>query len=250
MSSTLFRFQQALVNLFSRRKVSDQPILVAPLEPGLPVTEPITKEDEELTQFYLFNKLGYQRVTYSRHYRREYDIRGNLVNEEFLPKFDDETIVDILKKLRSGIFGIISDIGQFTVELSEDPSNWGTLAPYIWYNILLGPYIYGKSIQGRYNTSQDQFDPYDENDDVPAQAAILPPIDNYEFARMTYMNGLIVCIFKGPPESFAVIKYKDPPEETIVDYLRQQRKLWDTPTTAFELLVFHNLLVPYVFGKR
>ena len=246
MSETLFPRQRAI-------SVSEPASASAPLEPGYETPQQLTDAESEEVRYALFNKPGYQRVTWSRHYRREYDIRDKLLKEEFIPKLSDATIEAALRKLRSTIFPLVENQPPALIELGNDPETWGSVTDQIWYNILLGPFIYGKArSNARYDTREDQFDAYDAEDDVPAETVVEPAVEQAGNAEMLYWENVIMCghDIGGGNEKFFIITHQEPTESNKVDYLRRQRKLFDTENDAFLLVLYHNLLVPYVFGKR
>jgi hypothetical protein len=244
-------------------------------------SEPSVSEREKIfIEGVLFSKSGQPRVTYSRHFRRSYTNTNDADNafqnrfqqksEEFIPTLSKEGIVAALKKLRSEIFPLIIDFPLRQTrpsvrsrrtpgsnrsaiwEFGSDPEYWGLYTPYLMYNVLLGPYEYGTQLSGtQYITNEDQVEEFDPNLQVPAEMTVEPPQDWSGNAQMFYRQQVITCRHDvgTPNEKYFTIQYQDPPEDVIVAYLRKKRKEYDQNDEQFMFVLFHNLLVPYVFGK-
>jgi hypothetical protein len=221
--------------------------IISRLRPNTPPTE--FEIDE--TAGWLFNKGGnFQRETYSRHYRRTFRVDNTITKEEFIPTLPERGIVEALKKLRSGVLPLVVDLPPALYTLSADPTTWGLMYEYIWSNILLGPFIYGKQRSGkRYYHNEDQFEVYDKTEDEPAEITVQPSIDRQGDAKMMYWEKVIMCAHKPrtPQATYFVVEYEIPSEEKVVDYIRYMRN--QNSTVRFLNILYHNLLVPYVFGK-
>lgn len=223
-------------------------ILTLGIRPRFRPNTPPTREEREETEGWLFSKANFVRTTYSRHYVRMWV--GNVVSattERYIPRLPESGIVGALKKLRSGILSKIDRFDPGVYKLSDDPETWGYLKDYIWYNILLGPYEWNRPRSGKqYVTAEDQFDMYDPSIDVPAEMTIEASTDPIGDATVSYAANEIVFYYP----NYYKFTYEIPSEEKTVDYLRDKRKEFEYSDNEFMFILFHNLLVPYVFGKR
>jgi hypothetical protein len=268
MASRLFPFAASVADLISpsanrRAQQDNSSDYVAPNEPKFEAEPIMRQEDKEFLEGNIFGKTNRPRVTFSRHFRRTYQNTNQEINafqnrfdqkdEEFIPTLPREGIVKALKKLRSEIFPILIEFSPGIWELGSDPDYWGGLVQkYLMCNVLLGPYEYGVQLSGtKYITTEDQVEEFDPSLEVPAEMTVEPVVDSWDNAEMLYYQQVVMC---GKDvgtinEAFFIITYQDPPEDVIVQYLRKKRTEYDQRNQQFMFVLFHNLLVPYVFGK-
>jgi hypothetical protein len=214
---------------------------------------PLTVEEQTETVPWLFSKASLTRVTYSRHFRRTFGNNNEMLEEEFIPKLPDNGMRSALQRLRSQVLPKVEPLPPALYELGNDPATWGDMAPYIWYNVLLGPFDYNQKYSGkRYDSLEDQFEIFNDNDNYTAEMNILPPQDTLGDSEMLYWQNVIMCGHNTGSQNatYFIVTYEEPSEEQIVDYLRKKRKEFDQNSETFMFFLFHNLLVPYVFGKK
>ena len=212
---------------------------------------PFTRKTADEANFvgWLFSKNKYSRVAYSRHFKRTLDDSGDGVYRqtdlEFIPALPESGVAEALKKLRSGILPVVGNLPSSLYDLDDDDRSWGALAPFIWYNILLGPYEWGAQRSKRLHaTVEDADEAYNAKLDEPAEMTIRPRFDD---DSVSYFGNTILHR-RGSPETYFGVTYRSPPEDAIVDYIRRKRKEFDQNGEKFMFVLFHNLLVPYVFG--
>lgn len=263
MASRLFPFVTAVADLITPSKREQNPSISSAINqieenptnprftryrPNTPPTEQETRE----TVGWLFPKGDLVRVTYSRNFKRTFQNNNEQTSEEFIPTLPLQGVVAALKKMRSEVLSKVEFLPPALYELSSDPNTWGAMEPYIWYNILLGPYEWNVPISGkRYDTVEDQFDYYDKTLDTPAEMTVELPVEKRGDAEMLYWQNVIMCGHNVESSSavYFIVTYQSPEEDVIVDYIRKKRKEYDISNEKFYFILFHNLLVPYVFGK-
>jgi hypothetical protein len=217
-------------------------------------SEPLPTEQEVRdTAPLLFVKSAVTRFTFSKFYKRILNNNNEILQETYIPKLPDEGIKAALKKLRSEIFPKIVNLPPALYELNNNPETWGELAPYIWYNVLLGPYEYDRPYSKKIHfTDEDQFDLVDDSNELEAEMNILPPDEKLGNSEMLYWRDVIMCGHNSLSDTatFFILHYQTLTEDQIVDYLRAKRREFDQKSETFMFILFHNLLIPYVFGKK
>jgi len=199
---------------------------------------------------WLFSENRYSRVSYSKHFKRTYDDEAGdgvyrQTDIEFIPSLPQRGVAQALENLRSGVSLAVRDRQARLYVLDDDPREWGPLADFVWYNILLGPYAWGAQRSLTAPTVEDSFDDDGADLDEPAEMTVLPRFDS----DMSYHKNTILQK-RGPSEAptYFGFTYATPSDDAIANYVRSKRKEFDQSGKKFMFVLFHNLLVPYVLG--
>jgi len=197
-------------------------------------------------------------VTYSRRYKKTRDAAGNVIASQYIPRLTNETINRALKYLRGGtgasltrsaaVRAFLSGSRSMSVEPDLSSREWSEQSPYFWYNILLGPYEWEIPRSGRsYAAPEDDL----SDAGVDSASSIEFPRQESDDRILFGDNGFDFSVGVGTPEEKTMMFYVAPRggEQEIVDYIRASRKHFDGLGDDFMFVLFHNLLVPYVFGE-
>jgi hypothetical protein len=227
----------------------------SPLAPAYPQT--ILKFDEQSIKNTLFTKVTSEPLfTFSRYFFRRYNTDGSLNFKKFIPKLSDKDLVRLLKKIRSEILPSMLRGRAFDVELSPDIYNWPNLEQ-LMANVLLGPFLYDEQRSGKkYIISEDQFEFYEPPPGHQGLVKNLPPtIDEIGGIEVLYFKTGVLATPKNNDFSSAAeysrYNYIYPSEETIVNYLRDERykniPFDSNSKMSSKFVLYHNLLIPYIF---
>ena len=231
--------------------------LTAPLKPEARFRFKNTNDPEISRNLFAAQKervnpllLGNEKSTYSKYFYRKYDYDGKLLFKKYIPSLSDKTVVQLLKQVRSAIFRelYVNLNSNQSVQLPDDTlSDW---PKSVVANVLLGPYIYGVVFSGnKYVTNEDQFEIVQDTLPEGIAVNVVPETEQLPGVTIQYELQKIALSDNNTNTSTTII-YNYPSERAIVRYLRSQRALQEvtaTGTLSTEFVLYHNLLVKYIF---